>query len=71
MDEDRCQIDEYALAAFICGKVPGKIREQIIESLVNDADARQLLAMAYDALTTVAGPDDAMRYISRNWKPAA
>lgn len=71
MRAERRPIDDYALAAFITGKVPGAIREQIIESLNNDDDARELLRMAYEALTAGRKPDDAMRWISQNWKPAA
>ena len=56
-------IDDYALAAFITGKIPGKIREEIIDSLRSDEDARELLAMAYEALTAAHGPDEAMRQL--------
>ena len=71
MTNERHPIDDYALAAFIVGKLPGKMREQIIESLKDDEDARQLLTMAYEALTAGRRPDDAMLWISQNWKPAA
>ena len=64
-------IDDYALAAFITGKIPGKEREQIIEALKTDEDARQLLSMAYEALAASDGPDEAMRQLSETWKRVA
>ncbi len=64
-------IDDYALAAFITGKLPGNVREEIIESLTNDEDARALLKMAHEALSAARRPDDAMLWLSQNWKPAA
>lgn len=71
MRRDPRPIDDYALAAFISGKLPGNMREQIIDSLKDDEDARQLLSMAYEALMAAHRPDDAMIWISQNWKPAA
>jgi hypothetical protein len=71
MTKDRRPIDDYALAAFITGKLPGKMREQIIDALQDDEEARQLLKMAYEALTEAKHPDDAMQMISERWRPAA
>lgn len=71
MVNDSRPIDDYALAAFISGKLPGNMREEIVESLKDDEDARELLSMAYEALLAARRPDDAMLWISQNWKRAA
>lgn len=71
MKRESRPIDDFALAAFITGKVPGHVRAQIIEWLKDDDDARELLKMAYEAFATAKEPDEAMRWISKNWKPAA
>lgn len=64
-------IDDYALAAFIVGKVPGTIRDQILESLADDDDMRRLLSMVLEAFAAPGGPDDAMRFVAEHWKPSA
>ena len=64
-------VDDYALAAFIVGKVPGAMREQIYASLADDHDARRLLGMVLEALGSGRGPDDAMRFVADHWSPSA
>lgn len=43
-------MDEYTLAAFMAGTLPPKKREEVALYLANNADARELLQMAYEAL---------------------
>lgn len=43
-------IDEYTLAAFIAGTLPEQRRSEVVAYLAENADARELLHMAYEAL---------------------
>lgn len=43
-------MDEYTLAAFMAGTLPRARREVVAEYLSKNADARELLQMAYEAL---------------------
>lgn len=63
-------IDDYALASFVAGKLPGTMRELICASLTDD-DARRLLDMVLEALGSSRHPDDAMRFVAEHWTPVA
>jgi hypothetical protein len=70
MKNERRPIDDYALAAYITGKVPGVDRDEMIDSLRDDGDARELLAVVDEALRVEKEPDEAMRLVYRKWSSA-
>lgn len=51
-------MDEYTLAAFMAGTLPPGRREEVALYLSNNADARELLQMAYEALEASQIQDD-------------
>lgn len=71
MREEHRPIDDYALAAFITGKLPGKTREEILDALQDEQSARFLLDQTFRALSSARRPDEAMLWLSQNWKRAA
>lgn len=71
MREERRPIDDYALAAFITGKLPGNSREEILDALQDDLSAQYLLERTIEALSGARRPDEAMLWLSQNWKRAA
>lgn len=58
MDRTNQLMDEYTLAAFIAGTLPPKQREEVIRYLTENADARELLQMAHDALEASRQTDE-------------
>ena len=50
-------IDEYTLAAFIAGTLTKKRRQEVIDYLAGNADAREVLHMAYQALGAAQAGD--------------
>lgn len=50
MNKDNQVMDEYTLAAFMAGTLSPERREDVALYLSNNADARELLQMAYEAL---------------------
>lgn len=60
MDRQNQVIDEYTLAAFIAGSLTEQRRAEVVAYLADNADARELLHMAYEALEAArATPADA------------
>lgn len=53
------QIDEYILAAYLSGKLPERLRKEIVVYLAENAGARELLGMAGDALEVLESGDGA------------
>ena len=51
-------IDEYTLAAFIAGTLTKKRRQEVIDYLAGNADAREVLHMAYQALGAAQAGDE-------------
>lgn len=49
--------DEYILAAFLSGQLPDSLRQEIIAYLTNSGQARDILAMASDAMDSVDSGD--------------
>ncbi len=50
MNTENNTMDEYTLAAFMAGTLPPQRREEVALYLAQNADARELLQMAYEAL---------------------
>ncbi|MEQ9104595.1 MAG: hypothetical protein RIE53_07835 [Rhodothermales bacterium] len=70
MPESQEHIDEYLLAAFLAGDLPQRLREEISAYLVTNDRARDLLAMAGDALYAADGGDGARSAPARKLRPA-
>lgn len=70
MSESQEHIDEYLLAAFLAGDLPQRLREEISAYLVTNDRARDLLAMAGDALYAADGGDGARSAPVRKLRPA-
>ncbi|MEX0747534.1 MAG: hypothetical protein WD275_05985, partial [Rhodothermales bacterium] len=51
-------IDEYTLAAFIAGTLTKQRRQEVIEYLAGNADAREVLQMAYAALSAAQNSEN-------------
>ena len=58
MDRTNQAIDEYTLAAFLGGTLSDQRRAEVIAYLAQNADARELLQMTYEAMQA-ARPDGA------------
>jgi hypothetical protein len=69
MPKSQEHIDEYLLAAYLAGDLPKRLREEISAYLVSNERARDLLAMAGDALYTVDGGDGARSAPARKLRP--
>lgn len=50
-------IDEYTLAAFMAGSLPEPRRREVVAFLSENADARELLCMAQEALDVAMEPE--------------
>lgn len=70
MPEPQEHIDEYLLAAFLAGDLPQRLREEISAYLVTNDRARDLLAMAGDALYAADSGDGARSRPGRKLRPA-
>lgn len=70
MPESQEHIDEYLLAAFLAGDLPHRLREEISAYLVTNDRARDLLAMAGDALYAADSGDGARAKPVRTLRPA-
>ena len=57
MNKENQAMDEYTLAAFMAGTLPPARREEVALYLSNNADARELLQMAYEALEAAQAQD--------------
>lgn len=58
MKDKNQPMDEYTLAAFMAGTLPRNRRAEVAEYLSNNADARELLQMAYEALESSHSRED-------------
>ncbi|MEX0600762.1 MAG: hypothetical protein WD021_08310 [Rhodothermales bacterium] len=60
MQESDRVIDEYTLAAFLAGTLGDDEREEVVEYLAGNSDAREVVRMAADALQAArsSGADD-------------
>ena len=58
MNSTNQAMDEYTLAAFMAGTLSQSRREEVALYLSNNADARELLQMAYEALEASQVQDD-------------
>lgn len=58
MDQTNQLIDEYTLAAFIAGTLSKQRRDEVIAYLAENAEARELLHMAYQAMETARQTDE-------------
>ena len=63
--------DEYILAAFLSGDLPDRLRREIITYLTGSDQARDILAMARDALDSLESGDGAPVTPSREARVAA
>jgi len=61
MDHTQRPIDEYTLAAYIAGTLPEDERAEVAAYLAENADARELLQMAYEALEAARHGDPHMK----------
>jgi len=59
MSRNREQIDEHILAAYLSGDLPSSLRREIASYIAHNDDARDLLAMANDALDVADSGDGA------------
>lgn len=57
MDQTHTPVDEYILAAFIAGTLDEERRRAVINYLAANAEARELLHMAYQAMEAAHAPD--------------
>lgn len=56
MSSSKHPIDEYTLAAFLSGTLPEERRGEVMAYLAENADARELLCMAHEALEAAQQP---------------
>ncbi len=56
MNRKKQPIDEYTLAAFLSGSLPEDRRREVVAYLAENADARELLCMAHEALDAAEHP---------------
>lgn len=56
MDHHQQPMDEYTLAAFLAGTLPEDRRREVVAFLSENADARELLCMAHEALEAAQQP---------------
>lgn len=56
MKRDQHPIDEYTLAAFLSGTLSEERRQEVTAYLAENADARELLCMAHEALEAAQQP---------------
>ncbi len=56
MNRKKQPIDEYTLAAFLSGSLPEDRRREVVAYLAENADARELLCMAHEALDAAEQP---------------
>ena len=56
MSHKKQPIDEYSLAAFLSGTLPEERRREVMAYLAENADARELLCMAHEALEAAQAP---------------
>ena len=73
MSRKKQPIDEYSLAAFLSGTLPEERRREVMAYLAENADARELLCMAHEALEAAQVPvsEPFMRPETASAKPAA
>lgn len=73
MEKANQTMDEYTLAAFMAGTLPRSRRAEVAEYLSNNADARELLQMAYEALESshAQEDDDALHALPFEERPAS
>ena len=71
MNQKKHPLDEYTLAAFLSGTLPEDRRREVMAYLAENADARELLCMAHDALEAAQEPVAEPFVMPAPSKPAA